>query len=81
MTAEVFYTDVDKVRFWRGKAETIGGWEKAATAAFVGMARGLHSWLDTAALSWAPLSTHLSVLVRGKLPLHQCLPSVLCEAD
>jgi hypothetical protein len=62
LTAEEFYTDADKVRFWRGKAETIGGWEKAATTAFVGMARGLQSWLDTTALAWAKNGARLSVL-------------------
>lgn len=38
------FTDADKVRFHAGRAEKIGGWTKAISTAFVGLARGMLGW-------------------------------------
>jgi len=44
LAAEGFYTDADKMRFVRGRAQTIGGWATASTDVFEGVARGIHVW-------------------------------------
>ena len=36
----------DKVRFWRGAPEVIGGWEQVTSTALTGKCRGLLSWID-----------------------------------
>lgn len=40
------WIDADKVRFWRGCPEVIGGWEQMQSAALTGKCRGLFSWVD-----------------------------------
>ncbi len=58
LAAEGFFIDADKIRFVRGKAQTIGGWEVATEALVFGVCRGLHAWRDNAGLSLAALGTH-----------------------
>lgn len=59
LTAEGFFTDANKVRFHRGKAQTIGGWEKASTSTVVGKARTVKAWSDNAAKKRLAIATHL----------------------
>lgn len=59
LSAEGFFVDADKVRFVRGKFQTIGGWEKASTDTFSGKARGSTAWIDNSGNVWAGFGTHL----------------------
>jgi len=57
------YVDGDKVRFYRSKPQKIGGWEKYATTAYVGMARSIVSWADFAQNNFVQVGTHCKVFV------------------
>ena len=46
LTAENYFVDADKIRFVNGKAQTIGGQEKASTETIYGKARGMMTWSD-----------------------------------
>jgi len=46
LAAEGGWVDSDKVRFWRGQPQTIGGWQLLSTETFSGIARGAHDWTD-----------------------------------
>lgn len=37
----------DKVRFWKGSPEVIGGWETAVSTPLMGVCRSLLSWVDS----------------------------------
>ena len=41
-TADAGWFDSDKIRFRKGRVEKIGGWIKAVTDTFYGIARSLH---------------------------------------
>lgn len=43
-SAEGAWFDCDKVRFRQGRPEKIGGWERASSNTFLGVARKLHNW-------------------------------------
>ncbi|MBL8630694.1 MAG: hypothetical protein JNM81_13745 [Rhodospirillaceae bacterium] len=59
LDAEGFFIDSDKVRFVRGKAQTIGGWERASTSTITGLCRGLWTWGDAGRNPFAAFGTHL----------------------
>jgi hypothetical protein len=40
------YVDSDRVRFWRGLPQAIGGWRLKLNTPFTGIARGAHEWVD-----------------------------------
>lgn len=48
LASEGGWIDADKVRFVRGKAQLIGGWNSATTQTFDGIVRGGHAWIDAA---------------------------------
>lgn len=76
LTAEGFFVDADKVRFVRGKAQTISGWEAATTDPLTGVCRGIHSWLDNAGQACAGLGTHLSLHVYSDGDLYDITPVI-----
>ena len=45
-SSEGGWIDSDKIRFWNGKVEKIGGWQKLTPDQFEGRCRGLFSWRD-----------------------------------
>lgn len=45
-SSEGRWSDSDKIRFYNGKPQKIGGWEKLSSSAFNGAARAIHSWRD-----------------------------------
>jgi hypothetical protein len=59
LDAEGFFIDSDKIRFVRGKAQTIGGWERATTSTITGLCRGAWTWADTSRRPYAAFGTHL----------------------
>lgn len=58
LDAEGFFIDADKIRFVRGKAQTIGGWERATTSAVSGICRGVWTWADAGRNPFAAFGTH-----------------------
>lgn len=64
-----FAVDGNNVRFWRGRAQTIGGWAKAHATALTGLCRNLISWTDNAGISVKAFGTTeaLQVLYGGTL--------------
>ena len=45
-SSEGKWTDSDKIRFYNGRPQKIGGWEKLVNTPFLGAARVIHSWRD-----------------------------------
>lgn len=74
LTAEGFFVDADKIRFVRGKAQTIGGWEAATSDSLTGICRGAHAWLDNGGQVYAGLGTHLSLNVYRDGDLYDITP-------
>lgn len=63
------WSDVDKVRFWRGQPQTIGGWESYQSDLLGGVCRTSFPWTDNSALVNVAFGTHqtLEVAVGGGL--------------
>jgi len=76
LSAEGFFIDADKVRFVRGKPQTIGGWEAASDSAFLGVCRGLFAWRENTALSWAAAGTHVGLFAYFDALLYNITPIV-----
>ena len=68
-SSEGGWIDSDKIRFWNGKVEKIGGWQKLTTTQFDGKCRGLFSWRDNNdnALLAIGTHTHLYIYLGGVL--------------
>ncbi len=75
--------DCDKVRFWRGRPEVIGGWEKLSLDLVSGVCRTVYPWTDNAGTLNVAFGTHshLQVWLGGELfditPLLQYPPTLL----
>lgn len=76
LTAEGFFVDADKIRFVRGRAQTVGGWEAASAETLTGICRGMHAWLDNTGQAYAGLGTHLSLNVYSDGGLYDVTPVV-----
>ncbi|MDX2224597.1 MAG: hypothetical protein SFV21_17730 [Rhodospirillaceae bacterium] len=59
LAAEGYFVDADKIRFVRGRPQTIGGWERATDALLTGVCRAVFSWADAARAPFAAFGTHL----------------------
>lgn len=57
------YVQADKVRFWRGFPEVIGGWESVTTDALSGVCRGLFTWRDNNNAFNLAMGTHTNLYV------------------
>lgn len=68
-SAEGAWWDCDKVRFWRDRPQTIGGWEPYMTTAVTGVCRNLLPWRDNAGDMLTAFGTHsnLEVFYGGEL--------------
>lgn len=53
-----FFISADKIRFDRGRAQVIGGWEASTTDTVSGICRGLFSWSSNNTLPQAAIGTH-----------------------
>lgn len=51
------WVDADKIRFRKGRAEKIGGWEKYSSNTLIGSARGLHSWISLSGTKYLGIGT------------------------
>lgn len=57
------YADASNVRFWRGRAQVIGGWEAITTTALTGVCRKLFGWTDNSAVLNIAAGTHSALQV------------------
>ena len=57
------YGDGSNVRFWRGRAEVIGGWEAITNTALTGIVRKLFGWTDNAAVLNIASGSHSALQV------------------
>ena len=57
------YADGSNVRFWRGRAEVIGGWEAITTTPLTGITRKLFGWTDNSAVLNVASGSHLALQV------------------
>jgi hypothetical protein len=55
--------DCDKVRFYLGFPEKIGGWEKYSSSTYLGTARALHSWSTLDGSQYLGVGTHLKYYI------------------
>lgn len=67
----------DKVRFWRGFAQTIGGWERATFSTATGVCRTMLTWTDANNTLSVGLGTHSSLQVLFGGDLFTITPTVL----
>lgn len=51
------WVDADKIRFRKGRAEKIGGWEKFSANTIVGSARALHAWISLSGSKYLGVGT------------------------
>ena len=57
------YADGSNVRFWRGRAQVIGGWEAITNSPFTGIVRKLFGWTDNAAVLNIASGSHSALQV------------------
>ena len=62
-SAEGGWADSDKIRFWNGKPEKLGGWNKFSSSSFSGTCRGLISWRDNSSNALMAIGTHTHLYV------------------
>ncbi len=48
----------NKVRFWQGKPEKLGGWAQKGSNEFNGTCRGMHTWASLKSVKYIALGTH-----------------------
>lgn len=75
LSAEGGFVGADKVRFVRGKAQTIGGWDAATASTFTGIARGGHAWSDNIGRRWLAFGTATNLYVFGGGALTDITPA------
>jgi hypothetical protein len=82
-SAEGGWADSDKIRFWNGKPEKLGGWNKFSSSSFSGSCRGLISWRDNSgnALMAVGTHTHLYIYKGGLLTDVTPVRKTLSTAD
>ena len=62
-SAEGGWADSDKIRFWNGKPEKLGGWNKFISSSFSGSCRGLISWRDNSSNALMAIGTHTHLYI------------------
>jgi len=62
-SADSGWFDADRVRFRKGRAETIGGWTKYVSTAIKGVARSLFDWGSADGNKYLGIGTNLKVYV------------------
>ncbi len=77
LASEGGWTDADGVRFSRGRAETIGGWERAAHGSVGGPARGLHAWASLLGDPHVAIGTPTGLWLLQGGALHDITPTGL----
>lgn len=62
-TNEGGWRDGDKIRFRLGSPETIGGWTRLTSSAFLGTCRDLHSWISLTGTNLVSAGTNVKLYV------------------
>ena len=62
-SSEGRWADSDKIRFWNGKPEKLGGWNKFISSTFSGSCRGLMSWRDNSGNALMAIGTHTHLYI------------------
>ncbi len=73
-TADAGWFDSDKIRFRKGRVEKIGGWIKAVTDTFYGIARSLHSWSSLEGTRYLGVGTNLKFYVNEGATFNDVTP-------
>lgn len=78
LSAEGYYTDADKIRWVRGKAQIFDGWERASDDIFTGLCRGMHAYLDNSGNAYCALGTHTNFydFSGADAKIYDCTPIV-----
>ncbi len=76
LAAEGFFVDSDKIRFVRGRPQTIGGWERVTSSVFQGICRGLWTWRDNTGLGYAAIGTHSYLYAMQDAQLYDVTPII-----
>lgn len=59
LSVETYFSDGDNVRFYRGKAEPIGGWRKLSDTKLEGKVRGLNTWASNDGATYLAAGSHV----------------------
>jgi hypothetical protein len=74
--AEGAWLDGDKVRFWRGKPQVIGGWESFIQTQLTGVCRAALGWTDIAGVFNAAFGTHSNLQIAYGGALYDITPTL-----
>lgn len=72
-----FHADGDMVRFFRGRAEPIGGWSKLYDSALTGVCRNVRAWKDNIATENVAFGTNSMLYVLKSGVLYDITPTGL----
>lgn len=75
-SAEGAWWTCDKVRFWRDKPQTIGGWEPFISSNLTGVCRNLLPWKDNDAALNVAFGTHTNLQVYSGGGLYDITPTL-----
>jgi len=73
-SSEGSWSDSNKIRFYNGRAQKIGGWEKNNTSQFAGAARTLHSWRDHSDNRLLAIGTNTNIYILKDEILYDITP-------
>lgn len=75
------WADVDKVRFWRGKPQVIGGWERFSGDILMGPCRGIYSYTDNTGNLIVGYGSYLGLEVSYGGGLYNITPASFVEGN
>ncbi len=75
------WADGDKVRFWRGRPQVIGGWAKAYASAITGVCRGALRWQDLNTYTNTALGTSSNLYVLKESTLYDITPASFVDGN
>lgn len=76
-TAAGRWADGSNIRFWRGRPQVIGGWERLVDTPLTGVCRSVRSWTDQAAVLNVAFGTHSRLQVFKGGGLYDITPTGL----
>ena len=79
--AEGLWRDGSLIRFWRGKPQTVGGWQKFTDTAMSGICRGVLSWTDTSGVLNIGMGTHTNLYAWTGGGLYDITPTGLAAGS
>jgi len=66
--------DVDKVRFFSGYPQKIGGWAKSTTSSFIGVTRQIFNWLTSFSDNFLAIGTNYKVYIEAGSAFYDITP-------